>query len=131
MTPQERHSRQIAGLIGPAIMAIVAAEFPLVQPHLYDQQTPVGVYTSGMLFFIAGLAIVRAHHRWAANWTALVTLTRWIGLLLGLLRMFAASAYRTTSAEVENGIWMVIEAGLFVAGAVMTYHAYCPVQARK
>lgn len=124
MNTQQHTSRQLAGLIGPTLVAVVAAELPFVQPHLYDQQTPVGVYGSGMLMFVAGLAILRAHHHWAANWTVLVTLTGWGALLLGLVRMFTASGYRNVSAGVDNGVWVVLESGLILAGAVLTYHAY-------
>ncbi len=38
------NSKQIAGLVGPAIIAMVMSEFPLVQPHLYDAQIPPVVY---------------------------------------------------------------------------------------
>jgi hypothetical protein len=31
-------SKRIAGLVGPTIVAMIASEFPLVQPHLYDAQ---------------------------------------------------------------------------------------------
>lgn len=67
-------SKQIAGLVGPIIVAMLVSEFPLVQPHLYDAQIPPVVYLSGVLMFAGGLAIVRAHNRWAPNWTVLVTL---------------------------------------------------------
>lgn len=55
------NSRQIAGLLGPSLSAVLISEFPLVQPHLYDAQIPPVVHLSGALFFVAGLAIVRAH----------------------------------------------------------------------
>ena len=29
-------SKQLAGLVGPTIVAMIVSEFPLVQPHLYD-----------------------------------------------------------------------------------------------
>ena len=58
------NSRQIAGLLGPTLMVMIAAEFPLVQPHLYDHQIPPVVYLSGILMFVAGLAVVRAHNVW-------------------------------------------------------------------
>jgi hypothetical protein len=50
-------SKRIAGLLGPTIVVMVASEFPLVQPHLYDAQIPPVVYLSGVLLFVAGLAI--------------------------------------------------------------------------
>ena len=120
----DQSSKRIAGLVGPAIMAIVASEFPLVQPHLYAAQTPPVVYLSGVLLFVAGLAIVRAHNRWARDWTVLVTLAGWLGLALGLVRMFAASLYQRTSAGIGEAGFMVLEGVLFVCGLVMTWKAY-------
>ena len=76
------NSKQIAGLVGPTIIAMVMSEFPLVQPHLYDAQIPPVVYLSGVLLFVAGLAIVRAHNHWARDWTVLITLSGWLGLYL-------------------------------------------------
>jgi hypothetical protein len=61
------NSKQIACLIGPTLVAMLAAEFPLVQPHLYDSQIPPVVYLSGVLMFVAGLAVVRVHNTWTRN----------------------------------------------------------------
>src|SRR5215468_3672767 len=93
------NSKQIAGLVGPTIVAMVSSEFPLVQPHLYDAQIPPVVYLSGVLMFVGGLAIVRAHNHWAADWSVLVTLSGWFFLVLGLFRMFAAGLYQRGSAS--------------------------------
>lgn len=102
-------SRQIAGLVGPTIVATVVSEFPLVQPHLYDAQIPPVVYLSGTLMFVGGLAIVRAHDRWTRDWTVLVSLSGWFFLLLGLFRMFAAGAYQRRSASTSATTFMVLE----------------------
>jgi hypothetical protein len=80
-------SRRIGGLIGPTLMVMIASEFPLVQPHLYDAQIPPVVYLSGTLLFVAGLAIVRAHNLWERSWRVLITLVGWLGLALGAVRM--------------------------------------------
>ena len=85
------NSKRIAGLVGPTIVAMIVSEFPLVQPHLYDAQIPPVVYLSGVLMFVAGLAIVRAHNHWARDWTVLITLSGWFAFTLGLFRMFAAA----------------------------------------
>ncbi len=118
------NSKQIAGLLGPALVVIPISEFPLVQPDLYAEQTPPVVYLSGVLMFIGGFAIVRAHNVWVRNWTVLVTLVGWGMLLLGLVRMFAASQYRQTSANTNPLVFMVIEGGLLVVGLIITYKAY-------
>jgi len=118
------NSRRIAGLAGPTMVAMLVSELPLVQPHLYDAQIPPVVYLSGVLMFVAGLAIVRAHNHWARDWTVLVTLTGWFSLALGLFRMFAASLYQRGSARTSTTVFMVVEGALLVCGLIMTFKAY-------
>jgi hypothetical protein len=117
-------SKQIGGLVGPTIVAMILSEFPLVQPHLYDSQIPPVVYISGTLMFVGGLAIVRAHHHWVRNWTMLITLSGWIFLLLGLFRMFFASAYLQGSASTSATTFMVLEFVLLVIGVIITFKSY-------
>jgi len=117
-------SKRIAGLLGPTIVVMVASEFPLVQPHLYDAQIPPVVYLSGVLLFVAGLAIVRAHNVWRRDWTVLVTLSGWFFLLVGLFRMFAAGLYQRSSANASSIFFMLLEGVLFVLGLIMTFKAY-------
>jgi hypothetical protein len=95
-----------------------------VQPHLYDEQIPPVVHLSGVLMFVAGLAIVRAHNRWARDWTLLLTLSGWFGVVLGLFPMFAAGRYQRSAANTSATVFMVLEGALFVCGVIMTYKAY-------
>ena len=118
------NSRQIAGLLGPALSAVLISEFPLVQPHLYDAQIPPVVYLSGTLFFVAGLAIVRAHNLWVRAWPVLITVTGWFFLVLGLIRMFAAGQYRQTTSAASSTTFMVLEGILLVVALVITYFGY-------
>jgi hypothetical protein len=120
------NSRKIAGLVGPTLIVMLISEFPLVQPHLYDSQTPLMVYMSGILMFVAGLAIVREHNLWVRNWTILVTMTGWFFLLLGLIRMFAASLYLQSSTNTSATVFVVLEGLLLVLGFVMTFNAFAP-----
>jgi len=119
-----KYSKRIAALVGPTIVAMVASEFPLVQPHLYDAQIPPVVYLSGVLMFVGGLAIVRVHNHWSRDWAVLVTLSGWFFLVLGLFRMFAAGAYERGSAQTSATVFMVLEGALFVLGLIMTFQAY-------
>jgi hypothetical protein len=117
-------SKRIASILGPVIVAMVASEFPLVQPHLYDSQIPPVVYLSGTLMFIGGLVIVRVHNAWARNWTVLVTLSGWFFLLLGLFRMFAASYYRQAASETGASTLMLAEGMLLLLGLFITVKGY-------
>ncbi|HEY6157641.1 MAG TPA: hypothetical protein VIV88_09305 [Gemmatimonadales bacterium] len=124
-----QNSKRIAGLLGPTLVAMLISEFPLVQPHLYDAQIPPVVYLSGTLMFVGGLAIVRAHNHWARDWTVLVTLSGWFGLVLGLFRMFAAGFYQRGSASASATLFMVLEGILLIIGLIMTFKAYAPDRA--
>jgi hypothetical protein len=103
---------------------MIVSEFPLVQPHLYDAQIPPVVYLSGVLMFVGGLAVIRAHNHWARDWTVLVTLSGWLGLVLGLCRMFTAGVYQRQSASASTTVLMVAEAFLLTIGLIMTLKAY-------
>jgi len=118
------NSKRIGGILGPTIVAMLLSEFPLVQPHLYDAQTPPVVYLSGVLMFVGGLAIVRAHNHWATDWTVLITLSGWFFLVLGLFRMFAASLYQRGSASANTLLLMGLESVLLVVGLIITVKAY-------
>lgn len=118
------NSKRIAGLVGPTVVAVVVSEFPLVQPHLYDAQIPPVVYLSGVLMFVGGLAIVRAHNHWALDWSVMVTLCGWLALGLGLFRMFAAEAYQRGAADTGAATFMILEGILIAAGVAMTVAAY-------
>ena len=84
-------SKAIAGLIGPTLVAIAAALLlnlgsisAILEPLSRD---PALVLIYGMLLFVAGLAIVRVHNRWAAEWSILVTILGWLLIVGGLVRM--------------------------------------------
>jgi len=120
------NSKQLGGLVGPTLTAMLVSEFPLVQPHLYDAQIPPVIYLSGVLMFVAGLAVVRAHNAWARDWTVLITLSGWFFLVLGLVRMFAASHYRQATQSTSSMTFMVLEGCLLVVALVITFKAYSP-----
>ncbi len=118
------NSKIIAGIVGPTIVAMVVSEFPLVQPHLYDTQSPPVIYLSGTVMFVGGLVVVRLHNRWTRDWTLLVSLSGWCFILLGLFRMFAADAYQRGSASFSTTTFMVLNAILAMLGLVMTIQGY-------
>lgn len=117
-------SRSLAGLVGPTLVAVILSEHPLVQPRLYDAQLPPVVYLSGVLIFVTGLAIVRAHNQWRSDWTVLVTLTGWLALAVGLTRMFGASAYQQAAVSTAPATLVILEGAVLLAGLVMTAQAY-------
>lgn len=119
-------SRRLAGLLGPTLTVMTAAESPLVQPHLYDVQTPPVVFLNGVLLFVSGLAVVQCHNCWRRDWTTLVTLTGWGLLLLGLWRMFAAERYLNAARGASPTTFLLVTGALCALGLVLTWHAVRP-----
>src|SRR5688572_26534708 len=85
-------SRLIAGLLGPLLMAMGSAM--LINRDLFP--TIIGqlahnyglVFLSGLLMFVAGVAIVRVHNVWVVGWPTIVTAFGWLAIVGGLVRMW-------------------------------------------
>jgi hypothetical protein len=120
------NSKQLGALIGPTLGVILLSELPLIQPHLYDAQNPPVIYLSGIIMFVAGLAVVRAHNVWEKNWCVLITVTGWVLLLLGLIRMFAASQYQLAIQHTSSTTFIVLEVCLLVVALIITFNSYRP-----
>jgi surface polysaccharide O-acyltransferase-like enzyme len=111
-------SKHIAGLIGPAIIALTASE--LLNLHIWATNIAPVTYLNGTLLFIAGLAIVRAHNRWTRGWPVMVTLTGWFIMLGGLYRMFAPEAQQFP----QNSYSYAAITVFLAIGSILTYKAY-------
>jgi hypothetical protein len=124
-------SKTIAGLIGPTLIVLAAALLinlhsisALVEAVSHD---PALVLLSGVLSFVAGLAIVRVHNHWAGDWAVLVTILGWLLLIGGLVRMLfpiwlagmaASFGQRTGFIAGEAGVVLLL------IGAFLSYKAY-------
>jgi hypothetical protein len=124
------NSRTIAGLIGPTLIALAAALLvnlgsisALIEPVSRD---PALVLVSGVLSFVAGLAVVRVHNHWAGDWTVLVTILGWLLLVGGLVRMLFPIWLAGIAANLGQNTGFI--AGetvvLLVIGGFLSYKAY-------
>ncbi len=113
-------SRELAGLIGPAMVALAVTE--AINMDVFANQIAPVVYLNGAILFVAGLAIVRAHNLWTWRWPIIVTLTGWVTLLGGLWRMAAPDAPQAA----ENVVTYVVLAAVGAIGAILSVKAYGP-----
>lgn len=111
--------RHIAGLAGPTLMVMTLSE--ALNLEMWSGVSPALVYLNGLLLFVGGLAVVRAHNSWAWRWPLLVTLLGWAALVVGLLRMFAPTAPQLGASASTYAVIGL----LFTLGAVLTFQAYC------
>jgi hypothetical protein len=123
-------SKMIAGLIGPTFIAIAAAiilnfgSFPALAEQI--SRDAGLILLSGILLFVAGLAIVRAHNIWAGGWPVLVTVLGWVAVLGGLVRMFFPIQLAAMAAGVGQSSGSIIAAAvvILVLGAFLSFKGY-------
>ena len=111
-------SKQLAGLIGPAMVALGVTE--AINLHVFANQIAPVVYLNGAILFVAGLAIVRAHNLWTWRWPVIITLTGWVTLLVGLWRMAMPEAPQAT----DNVVTYLVLATIGAFGIVLSIQAY-------
>ena len=124
------NSKTLAALIGPTLIALAAATLinlgsisTLVESVSHD---PALVMVSGVLSFVAGLAVVRVHNHWAGDWAVLVTILGWLLLVGGLVRILFPIWLAGMAANFgQNTGFIAGEAVVsLVIGAFLSYKAY-------
>ncbi len=123
-------SKTISGLIGPTF--IVLAVSMLVNlgslPAMIEQvsRDPALVLVTGIIIFVAGLAIVRAHTLWKSGWPVLVTVLGWLFTFSGVVRMlFPTQLVAIAAGVVHNTGFIVGEAVIMLAlGCFLSFKAY-------
>ena len=123
-------SKTIAGLIGPTLVAIAAAMLLNLGsfPPLAEQvsRDPALILLSGILLFVAGLAIVRAHNRWSGGWPVVVTVVGWLALVGGLVRMLFPTRFALIAAGLGQsaGVIIAVAVGFLVVGVFLSLKGY-------
>ena len=123
----------IAGFAGPLFMAVAAAL--LVNRHTVAGlvtgvlNRPEFIFFSGILTLLAGLAIVRTHNIWSAEWTVLVTVIGWLCVIGGIIRIIwpeRVSSLREGMMRGENAVtaWALVT---LLLGAFLTAKGYALV----
>ena len=112
------NSKQLAGLIGPTMVALGATEASNME--VFSNQIAPVVYLNGSILFVAGLAIVRTHNLWTWRWPVIMTLTGWVALFGGLWRMAAPNAPQAA----ENVLTYAMLATISAIGVILSVKAY-------
>jgi hypothetical protein len=117
-------SRQLAGLIGPTLVALGATE--ALNMHIFENQIAPVVYLNGTILFVVGLALVRGHNRWAWSWPTFITVTGWVLLAGGLYRMIAPEAPQAQASAASYAMF----AAIVVIGLFLSFKGYGPEAAQ-
>ena len=112
--------KRIAGLLGPTLVVLSLSE--AINPQIWATVSAPQTYLAGALWFVGGLAILRAYNRWTFGWPVLVTFMGWFAILGGLFRMFAPES--ALGSAPNPSVVLGIQAALLVIGLVLTFKAY-------
>lgn len=120
--PPTDATRVIAELMGPGLLVLGIGVF-LNRAAMAEWMAVLGrtqpvVFLAGIVFFVAGLAVVRSHDVWS-GWPALVTVVGWLFVLGGLTRVlfprliadWAVAFARNTTLVALTGLGYVIVGG--------------------
>lgn len=78
------------------------------------------IYLSGVLAFVAGLAIVIMHNDWKWHWPLIITVLGWLALIGGILRMIAPQAIESIGLSVLSySNFFTIDGGIAVLLGVL------------
>jgi hypothetical protein len=123
----------IAGLAGPLLIAVSAALL-INRRTVADLVTgtlngPEFIFFSGIFTLLAGLAIVRTHNIWSAEWTVLITILGWMCVIGGVIRIIwpeRVTQLRNSVMQSENAItaWALVA---LLLGAFLTAKGYALV----
>ena len=53
---------------------------------------PVVIYLSGLMAFLAGVAMLNGYHAWTADWRIIVTILGWLLVIAGIIRIVLPAA---------------------------------------
>ncbi len=86
-------------------------------------KSPAVAFYGGMAALVVGFVIVSAHNVWVMDWTVLITLLGWGGLVKGVMLMLAPEFLLKISRPVLKNL-SVIGFGAVLLGVVFGYFGF-------
>ena len=120
----------IARLVGP--LFVVLGIGCLVNQTLYADMigqailVPVLIYLSGMMAFLAGVAILNGYNGWSADWRIIVTILGWLLVIGGVIRIVLPTVAAVAAIGLYSGGYAMAVVGiiLLVIGGFLSFRGY-------
>ena len=120
----------IAKILGPLFVVVGASmlinrDFFRKVMEDYSKNTAL-VFFTGVCPLVFGIVILLLHNVWVANWTVLITIFGWGGIIKGIwLLLFPNTISKFMQAYLKNKALLVAHAILAVLlGAFLSYMGY-------
>lgn len=84
------------------------------------------VFLGGMIALVIGVVIILTHNVWVANWTVMITVIGWLGLIKGIwMIVFPNSVSKFMQVYQKNESLPIIHSIVaLVLGAVLTFFGF-------
>jgi hypothetical protein len=115
-------------ILGPELAAIFAIFTSQAWNMAFSffQALRALIFLSGVLLFIAGVAIVRVHNCWTPDWSVLVTALGWLAVASGIARMLFPIQLGSMAEGLRRsgGLFLASALVLLAVGAFVSFKAY-------
>jgi hypothetical protein len=82
-------------------------------------------FYGGMLALVVGIVIILTHSVWVANWTVIITIIGWAGLIKGIwMIVFPNTVSKFMQAYRNKALMMFHSIAAIAFGAVLTYFGF-------
>ena len=117
------NSKLIAGLIGPTLVAFAVATLINLRSFPEFSSTATLIFVTGILLFVAGVAIVRSHNNWKRGWP---TILGWLAVLGGLVRLFFPIHLAANAGDIGRNTGLVVTALVvfLLLGGFLSFKGY-------
>ncbi len=84
------------------------------------------LFYGGLSALVIGVVIILTHNVWVANWTVIITIIGWAGLIKGIwIIVFPNTVSKFMQAYQKNeNLLMVHSIGVLIFGAVLTFFGF-------
>ncbi len=120
----------IARLVGP--LFVVLGIGCLLNQQVYADMigqavlVPVLIYLSGLMAFLAGVAMLNGYHAWSADWRVIITILGWLLVIAGIIRIVLPAAAAVAAMTLYSGGHAIAIVGVIVLviGGFVSFKGY-------
>jgi len=120
----------IARLVGP--LFVVLGIGCLVNQTIYADMigqailVPVLIYLSGLMAFLAGVAMLNGYHAWTVDWRIIITILGWVLVVAGIIRIVLPGAAAVAAIALYSGGYAMAIVGIIVLiiGGFLSFKGY-------
>ena len=121
-------SNFLANIFGLSIIAVSLSLllYPKNIKKIFDSvQNETILFSTGIISFVIGTAMILSHNIWTYDWRVIVTLLGWVILIKGIIRLFLPELAIKMAQKMVNNKWIPsILVAEVILGCVLIYFGF-------